>query len=464
MKEPFVIVAVVAICLCIGVFSAPLPAISSGYAPNSGVAYNMEELEDLVAPIALYPDPLVAQILPAATYVDQLDDAARFLATYGSHAPIDNQNWDVSVKAVAHYPKLLRMMVRKYNWTVALGQAFINQPDDLMYAMQLLRQDARDMGNLVSTPQQQVVVENGYISVIPATPEVIYIPAYNPRVVYVQRPSPRGFIQFSVGFTIGAWLNRDCDWRGGRVFYHGWHGRPWVDRARPHVQINNTIYINNVQNNVVINRTVMRHNNEHFRQQIRHDLVKRHEDQRPPNLKRIGAGRQDMHGMPSGPRPAPGMPLPPDAAHRRDQRPNGFDKPGHPGKPVNPPVSQLHGPVPPSGQVVPIKGDNPTMRHDQRFNKRDTHGHADKPVNQVVTQPRGAGPVLPSGQGPSVKNNNQTLHPGQPPRKGPQANPVVPGQPQRGQGGQTSGATTAARTAVARDCSRNKPTTAAIDG
>lgn len=118
----------------------------------SDALFSTEELEDLLAPIALYPDPLIAQALPAATFVDQISDAARYLSQEGKYARIDQQPWDVSVKAVAHYPELLFMMDRKYEWTVSLGQAFLNQREDVMNAIQLLRRDALDAGNLLSTP------------------------------------------------------------------------------------------------------------------------------------------------------------------------------------------------------------------------------------------------------------------------------------------------------------------------
>ena len=144
------------------------------------------------------------------------------------------------------------MMDQKYDWTVSLGQAFVTNRQDVMDAIQRLRAEAEAEGNLVSTPEQQVVDEGGVISIIPAAPDVIYVPQYDPLVVYVERPSPAyGFITFGIGFTIGAWLNRDCDWHGHRVYYHGWQGGGWIGRARPHVQVRNNVYINN--NNTVIN-------------------------------------------------------------------------------------------------------------------------------------------------------------------------------------------------------------------
>jgi hypothetical protein len=244
-------------------------ARAQSYPPESGdYLLAPEELDELLAPIALYPDPLLAQILPAATFVDQIDEAARFVSQFGP-AGIDDQPWDVSVKAVAHYPDILYMMDQKYDWTASLGQAFINQEQDVMDAIQRLRAEAEEAGNLSSTPQQEVVEEDDYIRIVPANPDVIYVPQYDPLVIY-EEPSPAfGFITFSIGFTIGAWLDRDCDWHGHRVFYHGWQGGGWIGRARPHIHDRRNIYINNKNNVISVNRMVMRSNTADYRNQLR---------------------------------------------------------------------------------------------------------------------------------------------------------------------------------------------------
>ncbi len=240
--------------------------------------FTPDELDDLLAPIALYPDPLIAQILPAATFIDQIDEAARYVRQYGRSAPIDDQPWDVSVKAVAHYPDVLFMMDQKYDWSVSLGQAFANQQQDIMDAIQRLRDEAQAAGNLVTTPQQQVLDEGGTISIVPAAPDVIYVPQYDPLVVYVAPPYPSyGFVTFGVGFTIGAWLNRDCDWHGHRVYYHGWRGGGWIGRARPHVHDRGHIYINNIYRTTTINRRVMQHDTRRFREDIRRNVQERRE-------------------------------------------------------------------------------------------------------------------------------------------------------------------------------------------
>ncbi|NTU76750.1 MAG: DUF3300 domain-containing protein, partial [Alphaproteobacteria bacterium] len=97
-------------------------------------------------------------------------------------------------------------------------------------AIQRLRAEAMANGNLVSTAQQEVIVDGAVIRIVPAQAEVIYVPSYDPMLVYAGPPPQYGFITFGIGFTIGAWLNRDCDWHRHRIYYHGWRGRGWIDR------------------------------------------------------------------------------------------------------------------------------------------------------------------------------------------------------------------------------------------
>ena len=232
--------------------------------------FTAEELDELLAPIALYPDPLLAQILPAATFADQIDLAARYVRQYGQAARIDGQPWDVSVKAVAHYPGVLSMMDQRYDWTVSMGQAYINQQQDVMDAIQRLRAEAEANGNLVSTPEQQVVDAEGVISIDPAASDMIYVPQYDPLAVYVEAPSPGyGFITFGTGFVIGAWLNRDCNWHGHRIYYHGWQGGGWIGRARLHIRGGNSIYIDNRYRTISVNREALRHDTTRYRGEIR---------------------------------------------------------------------------------------------------------------------------------------------------------------------------------------------------
>jgi hypothetical protein len=257
---------ILAISLVLCLVTIPLRDTVATAAPQDTYdyePYTPEQLDNLLAPIALYPDPLLAQVLPAATFVDQVQQAAGWVQSNGTNG-IDDQYWDVSVKAVAHYPMVIQMMANRIDWTTSVGQAYVNQSTDVMASVQRLRALARSQGNLYSTPQQQVVYQGGYIQIVPAQPQYIYVPTYDPGVVYVQRHGSGSglgaLIAFGAGLAIGAWLNRDVDWRGRRVYYDGWHGGGWRQRSRPYVQVNNVTYVNNTYQNVTVNRTVVNRN------------------------------------------------------------------------------------------------------------------------------------------------------------------------------------------------------------
>ena len=203
--------------------------------PYRTVAYSGEELDNLVAPVALYPDALLAQILVAATFPDQVAIASRYVRERGTRN-IEDQGWDISVKAVAYYPPILNMLANDEDWAIALGQAYANQSGDLMDAVQRLREMAREQGNLVSTREHTVTEDRGRIIIVPANPQVIYVPTYDPAIVYV-RPIwsfgfHTGYFSFGVGFPIGSWLVYDVDWWGHRIYYDGWYGDGWRYHAR----------------------------------------------------------------------------------------------------------------------------------------------------------------------------------------------------------------------------------------
>jgi hypothetical protein len=227
-------------------------------------SFSAEQLDNLLSPVALYPDPLLAQLLVAATFPDQVEEAARWVRGRGQ-AGIDAQYWDVSVKAVAHYSSVIEMMADKIDWTTSLGQAYVNQSTDVSFSVQRLRHLARNVGNLQSSPQQEVLVNDDYIAIDPVQPQYIYVPVYDPAICYYRRPYYGPAIVFGAGYPIGAWLNLDFRWGYGggygSVFYtgwrhhDGWNGR-WMERSRNVVQVNN-VYINNRYNNVYVNRTVI---------------------------------------------------------------------------------------------------------------------------------------------------------------------------------------------------------------
>ncbi len=230
-----------------------IPAVGAqGYAQYE--AFSPDQLDNLLAPIALYPDPLLAQVLLAATFPDQIDDAARFVRADSNPGDVDGQWWDVSVKAVAHYPTVVAMMADKLDWTTALGQAYANQSTDVMASIQRLRAQARRAGNLYTTSELQVVDSGGEISLWPAQPQYIYVPQYDPAVVFFARAP----LFFGARFVIGAWLNFDFNWGQHRVFYHGWDGNSgWIGRSREYIHPN-AYYVNNTYRNVPINRAVIR--------------------------------------------------------------------------------------------------------------------------------------------------------------------------------------------------------------
>ena len=223
--------------LCCLAVAAPLLQCQEESAQD---AFSPDQLDNLLAPVALYPDPLLAQLLVAATFPDEIDEAARALRAESDPAAIDAEDWDVSVKAVAHYPEVLATMADSLDWTTALGQAYAWQPDDVMASIQRLRAQARAVGNLESGPQQEVVVDAGNIEIWPAEPDKVYVPTYDPDIVYFGSGGALGggVEAFGPPWVIGVWLNLDINWHHRRVYYHGWDNGPgWVTRARPDVQL-----------------------------------------------------------------------------------------------------------------------------------------------------------------------------------------------------------------------------------
>ena len=156
--------------------------------PTATSTRTPEELDQLLAPIALYPDPLVALILPAAAAPTDVVLATRYLAANGDLAQLDSQAWDDAVKGLAHYRDVLVWMDQNLEWTAAVGAAFTAQPADVMKSIQQLRARALATGVLVDTPQQHIVVENGEIRILPAQPDTIFVPRYNPQIVYLESP------------------------------------------------------------------------------------------------------------------------------------------------------------------------------------------------------------------------------------------------------------------------------------
>ena len=225
-------------------FLIMLMAIPLGtWAQQAGQApvFKQEELDQVLAPIALYPDSLVAQILMASTYPLEVVQADRFAKQNASlkgealTKALESQSWDPSVKSLVNFPQVLTMMNDKLDWTQKLGDAFLAQQKPVMDTIQSLRAKAQAAGNLKTTKEQTVIVEQKIIKIEPASPQVIYVPAYNPTVVYGAWPYPAyppyyyyppGYVatatafSFMAGMAVGAawgyaWGN--TNWNGGNV-------------------------------------------------------------------------------------------------------------------------------------------------------------------------------------------------------------------------------------------------------
>ena len=200
------------------------------------------QLQQLVAPIALYPDSLVAQILAASTFPEQVVEADRWVQAHPDlkgadlGKAVDQQPWDPSVKALAAFPSVLGNMDKNISWTSSLGDAYYNQQQDVMDAIQVMRKKAQQAGNLKATPQQNVSTDDyGDIEIAPAQPDVVYVPAYDPWLIYGYPILPwpgwyeypgiwfgGPYLYFGLGFGIG--------WFGGFGWGWGHWGWDWHNR------------------------------------------------------------------------------------------------------------------------------------------------------------------------------------------------------------------------------------------
>src|SRR5258706_7489725 len=166
------------------------PASPSDESPMQSAAPTRAELQQLVAPIALYADALVAEILAAATYPEQIVEAERWMQQHAGlegqqlAQEVDREPWDPSVKALTAFPSVLANMDKNLSWTSALGDAYVNHEPDVMSAIQDMRRRAQAAGNLQTTSQTTVTEEGSTIVVEPASPQVVYVPQYDPWAVY----------------------------------------------------------------------------------------------------------------------------------------------------------------------------------------------------------------------------------------------------------------------------------------
>jgi hypothetical protein len=219
---------------------------AQGY--ESAQALGAQQLEQFVAPIALYPDALVALVLAASTYPVQVMDADGWRRAQGNASPeeiaagADSQAWDPSVKALTAFPQVLAEMAQNQQWTTDLGNAYYNQPQDVLAAVQAMRRRAQAAGNLQSSPQEAVNYYQGNIELSPPDPQEAYVPSYNPWDVYGDPVAPYpGFslldtlgsflgsspVNYGLGLAMSAfnhtswgWLSWGLSWLGQSVLFH----------------------------------------------------------------------------------------------------------------------------------------------------------------------------------------------------------------------------------------------------
>lgn len=245
---------------------SPTPQAASGDQPASSdqpAKIPPDQLDSLVAPIALYPDPLLAQTLAASTYPLEIVQLQQWLEKNSKLKDkelanaVAKQSWDPSIQAMAALPDVVKRLADDIQWTTDLGNAFLAQQGEVMEAVQRMRKKAQDKGTLKSSEQQKVetkVIESKTVIVVEqADPQVVYVPAYNPTVVYgapiyayppIYYPPP-GYYAAGMAISFGVGVAMGAMWSGGWGWNSGWGGN--------NVQINN---FNNFNRNANVNRNV----------------------------------------------------------------------------------------------------------------------------------------------------------------------------------------------------------------
>ena len=268
--------------------------------------FSQEELAQMLAPIALYPDELVAQILMASTYPLEVVQADRWAKSHKQSAgaplakALENEPWDPSVKSLVNFPTVLSAMSEKLDVTAKIGDAFLSQQKDVMATIQMLRKKAQAAGNLKTTKEQTVVVEKETIIIKPADPQVVYVPTYSPTVVYgvwaypayppyyYYPPPPPAYpaYSFAAGVAVGvawgyAWGN--CNWHGNNVYINN----------NQNININNSI--NRAKYGGGGGDTPWRHDPSHRRNVAYRDGATAKQYGQSPS--RAAEGRRDARGF-----------------------------------------------------------------------------------------------------------------------------------------------------------------------
>ncbi len=237
-----------------------------------GAQPSPEQLQQLVAPIALYPDSLVAQILAAAAFPEEIVEADRWMQDHRNLQgqklgdEVNKQPWDPSVKALTEFPAVLADMDKNLSWTSSLGDAYVNSQAGVMSAIQVMRQRAQSAGNLQNTPQENVVNNGPNIAIQPANPQVVYVPQYDPWLaygpplapwpgwywypgLYITTPGIFWGVGFGIGFFGGfgwGWGHWGFDWGRRSIMFdrgpYGIHSNTFVNR---NAFVNNRAAYNN---------------------------------------------------------------------------------------------------------------------------------------------------------------------------------------------------------------------------
>src|SRR4029453_5218649 len=248
-----------------------LPGAPLSAAESAGQGFKPEEIDALVAPIALYPDDLLSQIFMASTYPLEVVQANRWarqnqnLKGDALAQALEKQDWDPSVRSLVNFPDVLSNMSEKLDWTQKLGDAFLSQQKEVMDAVQRLRAKAQAAGNLQTTEQQKVIVEEKIIKIESPSPQVVYVPTYQPTVVYgawpypayppypYYPPRPPGYVATAaVSFGVGV--------GGGAAWGYAWGNSNWghgdVDiDIDQNVNFNKNINRESYKNKANVNRT-----------------------------------------------------------------------------------------------------------------------------------------------------------------------------------------------------------------
>ena len=235
-------------------FLLVLPQALVAQSESKEKPFKQEELDQLLAPIALYPDSLLAQIFMAATYPLEVVQAGRWVEQNESltgdalTAALEQQNWDPSVKSLVNFPQVLQMMNEKIDWTQKLGDAFLAQQKDVMDTAQSLREKAKAEGNLETNQEQKVIVEKETQTIIiePSNPQIVYVPTYNPTVVYGRwwYPAYPPYYYYPPGYVAGAALfSFGVGVAVGAAWGYAW-GRCHWGRGNVNININRNTNIN----------------------------------------------------------------------------------------------------------------------------------------------------------------------------------------------------------------------------